>query len=54
MNHTSSAEDLVFRSSFERCELPPPFEHRDYIKLAYLYLTDHDVDSTHEAIESHS
>ncbi len=39
------ASDREFAAAFERCELAPAsFHHRDHLRLAYIYLTDDDVD----------
>jgi len=46
MSHTPSAEDREFQSRFESCVLPPAeFDHRGHLRLAYVYLSDHNVDS---------
>jgi hypothetical protein len=48
MSHTPSAEDGQFQSRFESCVLPPAeFDHRGHLRLAYVYLCDHDVDGAH-------
>ena len=40
------ASDRQFLDAFERCEIPAAeFRHRDHVRLAYIYLTLHDVDS---------
>jgi hypothetical protein len=48
MKHRSSAEDQVFRTDFEACKFPPAqFNHRAHVRLAYVYLTDHDTIAAH-------
>lgn len=34
---------MRFVQRFESCELPPPFSHRDHLRLAYIHLTQYDV-----------
>ena len=49
MSHTPSSEDRLFQSRVESCLLPlTDFDHRGHLRLAYVYLSDHDVDSAHE------
>jgi len=41
------ASDRNFLDAFERCEIAPEnFHHRDHIRLAYIYLRQHDADTT--------
>jgi hypothetical protein len=49
--HGRAAGDQLFKSRFEACELPPPFGHREHVRLAYVYLTELDVDTAHQATE---
>lgn len=45
MTHTSSNRDRTFRSDFEDGRLTPSeFDHRAHVRLAYVYLTEFDVD----------
>ena len=38
--------DREFLSAFESCEIPAAqFRHRDHLRLAYIYLTLHDVET---------
>ncbi len=40
------AADREFLNAFERCAIAPEtFHHRDHLRLAYIYLTQHDVDT---------
>ena len=49
MSHPPSSEDRLFQSRVESCLLPlTDFDHRGHLRLAYVYLSDHDVDSAHE------
>jgi hypothetical protein len=42
-------EDRDFRTEFETCRFPPAeFGHRAHLRLAYVYLTEHDTDTAHE------
>lgn len=48
MAHLLSAEDREFRVAFESCEFPPAeFNHRAHLRLAYVYLTEHDTESAY-------
>jgi hypothetical protein len=52
MKHRLSPSDEHFRERFEACELPPgEFDHRAHIRLAYAYLTGHDVDAAHQLMQ---
>lgn len=52
MNHRVSAEDRVFRTEFESCQFPPArFNHRAHIRLAYVYLAEHDTDTAHRLMQ---
>jgi hypothetical protein len=53
MNDTTTYEisdqDETFCTQFESCEFPPEkFKHREHLKLAYIYLAHHDVDTAFE------
>src|SRR5262245_38915812 len=49
MKHLSSVEDQHFRREFEaRKFLPAEFNHRAQIRLAYVYLSEHDTDTAHQ------
>jgi hypothetical protein len=49
MNHRASPEDRAFRTEFEAGRFPPAeFSHRAHIRLAYVYLTEHDTDAAYE------
>ena len=53
MNHRTSIEDQDFRRDFESCKyLPAEFNHRAHIRLAYVYLSDHETDSAHQLMRS--
>ncbi len=46
VNHQSSGEDRAFRAAFEAGQVAPAsFDHRAHVRLAYVYLVDHDVDA---------
>lgn len=45
MKHLVTAEDRTFRESLESCTFPPAeFNHRAHVRLAYVYLCEHDTD----------
>lgn len=49
MGHTPSPEDRSFLRRFESCQLPAKeFDHRGHLRLAYVYLSDHEVDPAHD------
>jgi len=50
MEHSSSEADKLFVQRFESCQLSPPFSHRDHLRLAYVRLTESDVESSHAAV----
>jgi hypothetical protein len=51
--HQSSIEDRDFRTAFEACTCPPAeFNHRAHVRLAYVYLTEHDTDTAHERMKN--
>jgi hypothetical protein len=44
--HGLSQEDRDFRSDFEACTVPPSsFTHEAHVRLAYVYLVEHDVEA---------
>ena len=44
--HEVSEEDRAFRSAFEACTIAPSqFNHEAHVRLAFIYLTEGDVDS---------
>lgn len=44
--HSPSDDDRNFCSAFEACAVPPAqFNHEAHVRLAYVYLAEHDVDS---------
>jgi len=49
MKHLLSAKDQEFRKEFETFKFPPAeFGHRSHIRLAYVYLSDHDINTAHQ------
>lgn len=53
MAHLASDEDRRFRHDFESLRFPPSqFHHREHLRLAYVYLCDHSVDSAHTLMRS--
>jgi hypothetical protein len=45
MKHQISNDDREFKSQFETCVLSPSeFTHRAHLRLAYVYLVEHDDD----------
>ena len=49
MKYQLSNDDREFISLFESCELSPTeFNHRGHIRLAYIYLTEHDDDTAYQ------
>jgi len=52
MKHRLSALDQNFLKDFEACKFPPAeFSHRAHIRLAYVYLTEHDTDRAHQLMQ---
>jgi hypothetical protein len=48
MNHAVSAGDARFRGDFEAGRVPPSeFNHRAHLRLAYVYLCEHDLDTAY-------
>jgi len=46
-------EDREFQAQFEACTSPPgDFDHQSHVRLAYVYLSDHDVDAASERMKS--
>ena len=53
MRHAPSNEDRIFQSRFESCELPPAeFGHESHVRIAYIYLADHDTEAAYEKMQS--
>jgi hypothetical protein len=53
MKHLLSVEDQNFRKEFEACKFPPSeFNHCAHIRLAYVYLSEHDVNTAHQLMRS--
>jgi hypothetical protein len=53
MKHRLSATDQEFRKEFEACKFPPAeFGHRAHVRLAYVYLTEHDTDAAHQLMQN--
>ena len=51
MSHRSSREDRAFGSEFESCAFRvAEFNHRAHLRLAYVYLTDHDVETAYRSM----
>lgn len=40
----STDDDLAFRTAFESCQVAE-FDHRAHVRLAYVYLAEHDTDT---------
>ncbi len=54
MKTTPSAEDLEFRTAFEAGDIPPAeFHHRDHLRLAYVYLCEHETQMAIEIFREH-
>ena len=46
MKHTISSEDAAFRDAFEAGGvLPVQFDHRAHVRLAYVYLVEHEPEA---------
>jgi hypothetical protein len=53
MKHRLSATDREFRKEFETCKFPPAeFNHRGHVRLAYVYLTEHDTDAAYQLMQN--
>ena len=49
MNHYYSEQDLQFKQNFESAVTPlTEFTHRAHLRLAYIYLCDHSLDSAYQ------
>jgi hypothetical protein len=49
MRHQLSVQDQNFRMEFEAHTISPAlFNHRAHIRLAYIYLAEHDTDAAHQ------
>ena len=47
MKHRASPDDRVFLQRFEACQVAPEaFDHPSHVRLAYIYLCEHDVDAS--------
>ena len=54
MKITPSTEDLEFRVAFEKGDIPPAeFHHRDHLRLAYVYLCEHETKPAFELYRHH-
>lgn len=53
MKHQISTEDIQFRQEFESCKTPTSdFNHQAHIRLAYIYLSEHDDATSYEKMKS--
>lgn len=53
MKHSLSADDRNFRDEFETCRISAArFDHQAHIRLAYIYLAEHDHDAALTLIRS--
>ena len=53
MKHRLSAADREFRTEFEACRFSPAeFNHRAHLRLAYVYLTEHDTDTARQLMQN--
>jgi hypothetical protein len=53
MRHRISPTDEAFRNEFEACTFPlDAFDHGAHVRLAYIYLAEHDVDTAHPLMRS--
>jgi len=49
MRHSASEEDRRLQAGVESCTVTPAqFDHRAHVRLAYVYLTQHDAESAHD------
>ena len=54
MKATPSTEDLEFRVAFENGDIPAAeFHHRDHLRLAYVYLCEHETQMAIEIFREH-
>jgi hypothetical protein len=52
VKHQVSADDQAFRTQFEAGKFPPgEFNHRAHVRLAYVYLADHDTEAAHRLMQ---
>jgi len=53
MKHQISTEDIQFKQTFESCKMAPSdFNHQAHIRLAYIYLSEHDAARAHNKMKS--
>jgi hypothetical protein len=53
MKHALSTGDRQFRDAFEAGRFPPSdFDHRAHVRLAYVYLAEHDTESATSLLKS--
>jgi len=53
MKHQLSIEDIQFKQDFETCITPTSdFNHQAHIRLAYIYLSEHDTTTSYEKMKS--
>lgn len=49
MKFNATNDDLEFKNRMESCEFPASdFNHRAHLRLAYIYLTEHNTDKSSE------
>jgi hypothetical protein len=52
MKHLRSSEDQTFLKEFEAFTFPPAeFDHRAHVRLAYVYLCEHDTDAAYQLMK---
>ncbi len=53
MKHSNSKKDQEFKKQFEACEFPAAeFNHKEHLRLAYVYLSENNTESSIELIRS--
>jgi len=53
MKHKLSSQDRTFRGDFEAGRVRPEnFDHRAHVRLAYVYLAEHDADAAFASIRT--
>lgn len=53
MNFGKSKSDKNFREQFESCDFPiSDFNHRAHLRLAYIYLSENDIETSTEFIRN--
>jgi hypothetical protein len=53
MSHLLSSDDRQFRADFEACRVrPDDFDHWAHVRLAYVYLAEHDPETALELMRS--